>query len=210
VWLASYIRLVTLDPGSIAKKTTTNEEILNAFKNGKASQFCMSCKCRKPIRSKHCRSSDLCVARFDHFCPWINNAVGLNNHRLFLLVLFGICINHSLFIYFCYTYFSSQSINVSYWSLFPTLYHQHPIVFEIFLYHILVACWNWYNCFYTTTMVLLNITTNENLNRRRYKYLWLNSKFHNQFDKGIISNLIEFIFSTVDYTKTFESDIIDV
>ena len=29
----------------------------------------------------------MCVDRMDHFCPWIDNAVGAGNHRLFVVFL---------------------------------------------------------------------------------------------------------------------------
>ena len=41
----------------------------------------------KPLRSKHCRTTKRCVARFDHWCPWMNNAVGRGNYATFILFL---------------------------------------------------------------------------------------------------------------------------
>ena len=41
----------------------------------------------KPIRAHHCSICRECVMTMDHHCPWINNCVGLNNHRWFLMML---------------------------------------------------------------------------------------------------------------------------
>jgi len=209
IWIIIYIRLVLMDPGIIPKNSVSQEEMLDAFKQDKSSQYCITCRCKKPTRAKHCRTCNQCVARFDHYCPWINNDVGFYNHRLFLLVLIGVCINHSCYLYFCYSYLSIHFPNVSYFSLIPALYDQHTLIFELFLYHIFFFIVNWYNCIFTIITIISNLTTNENFNQKRYKYLWNGSQFNNRFNKGFLGNLYEFLFSVVDYTKTFDSDIID-
>jgi hypothetical protein len=49
--------------------------------------LCLQCKRVRPARSKYCRVSERCVSRFDHYCPWIGNAVGERNHRDFVIFL---------------------------------------------------------------------------------------------------------------------------
>lgn len=48
---------------------------------------CRTCHTPKPARSKHCSICKGCVAKHDHHCIWINNCVGLNNTRYFILFL---------------------------------------------------------------------------------------------------------------------------
>lgn len=49
--------------------------------------FCITCLGRRPLRSKHCHVCGKCVPRHDHHCPWIDNCVGLRNHRVFMVML---------------------------------------------------------------------------------------------------------------------------
>lgn len=56
---------------------------------GKAT-YCRKCSIPRPERAHHCNVSGFCVLRMDHYCPWINNCVGVNNHKFFLqLVVYG-------------------------------------------------------------------------------------------------------------------------
>lgn len=47
-------------------------------------RYCKECKCVKPPRSRHCSISRKCILNFDHYCPWMNNAIGTKcNHPIF-------------------------------------------------------------------------------------------------------------------------------
>ncbi|XP_014343249.1 palmitoyltransferase ZDHHC23-B [Latimeria chalumnae] len=49
--------------------------------------WCALCKVLRLPRAGHCRICMACVRRMDHHCVWINNCVGEQNHRAFLLAL---------------------------------------------------------------------------------------------------------------------------
>ncbi|KAL7568476.1 hypothetical protein ACA910_012186 [Epithemia clementina (nom. ined.)] len=42
----------------------------------------------KPPRAHHDSVTGRCVVKFDHFCPWVGNAIGAMNHKFFCLFLF--------------------------------------------------------------------------------------------------------------------------
>ena len=46
--------------------------------------MCADCEIIRTPRSRHCAICNRCVERYDHHCPWINNCIGINNHRAFL------------------------------------------------------------------------------------------------------------------------------
>ena len=112
VW--NFLRAMQLDPGSVAKPSSQSEikqHIEELVSQGRLNgqNFCIytlvSCfslenghylttgrQCKKPLRSKYDRVTNTLVARFDHYCPWVWNAVGSNNHRQFVCFVLSMII----------------------------------------------------------------------------------------------------------------------
>ncbi|PGH17999.1 hypothetical protein AJ80_04620 [Polytolypa hystricis UAMH7299] len=91
------------DPGYVPKLGSRNQQrdaITELFSLWKFDEdnFCVYCMIRKPLRSKHCRRCKRCVSKHDHHCPWIDNCVGANNLRHFVLYIFAMEIGILLFI----------------------------------------------------------------------------------------------------------------
>ncbi|KAI5623176.1 putative palmitoyltransferase ZDHHC4, partial [Silurus asotus] len=81
------------DPGTLTKENHTvqlkvYEYDQKLFQEG---LICQTCQLVKPARSKHCSVCDRCVLRFDHHCVWVNNCIGAQNTRFFLLYLLSVC-----------------------------------------------------------------------------------------------------------------------
>ena len=91
ILVVSFVLATFSDPGKITKQN--HALLLNQFRFDNLMFLedteCSTCKFTKPARSKHDRFTNKCVAKFDHYCLWINNTVGLYNYRWFLFFLLG-------------------------------------------------------------------------------------------------------------------------
>ena len=91
-----FSRLVFSDPGVIPEATlgqdleTIRTTILQLLEIGKfdTENFCIETWIRKPKRSKFSTFSNGVIMRFDHYCPWVYNDIGLRNHKIFLIFIF--------------------------------------------------------------------------------------------------------------------------
>ncbi|KAF6750423.1 ankyrin repeat-containing domain protein [Ephemerocybe angulata] len=121
----NFFRAITLDPGTCPKPASDDElkqiiEDLASEGRLNGQTFCIQCMARKPLRSKHCRVCDKCVARSDHHCPWVWNCVGSGNHRQFLLFVTTLVIGIGLFDYLTYAYFSNARVSTDPHELSPS------------------------------------------------------------------------------------------
>lgn len=96
-----FVKLINSDPGVKPPQRNDPEGVRSTIKQlmdlGKfdTENFCIETWVRKPMRSKYSKFSKGLVSRFDHFCPWVYNDIGLRNHKLFMFFIFlveaGIC-----------------------------------------------------------------------------------------------------------------------
>jgi len=157
--------------------------------SGNWNQLCVTCKIVKPFGTKHCAVRDKCVARFDHYCPWMGNAIGKRNHKDFILFLIletfamavAFCIAIARFNEESPTERARASTGVVAFVVFDAL-----TLLPVLL--LTVA---------QLTQVAQNVTTNELSNVHRYAYLRsADGAFANPFDRGSYArNLRAFFFA---------------
>jgi len=94
IMLYCYFSAMKGDPGRLSSLVPSLALALDEeWEPHEGVKVCARCRRGKPPRSHHCSALGDCVLRMDHFCPWVNNCVGLLNHKYFILFLFYTTLN---------------------------------------------------------------------------------------------------------------------
>lgn len=189
------------DPGIVPRRPRGNsgvEDLMKALDGGapeddmlKASRLCTTTWVLKGLRTKYCTVTEACVEEFDHWCIWLNVAIGKGNHRAFMLLSAAEVFTQACHVYLCVVCASQLVLAESYWDWFLGLVAGYPLLLLMFFAHCLFAPWIFGLLLFQGMLVASNLTTNEQLNRHRYEHFWhtdpvfqRNTRFRNPFSKG--------------------------
>ncbi|ESO88486.1 hypothetical protein LOTGIDRAFT_219211 [Lottia gigantea] len=189
MWISLY-HASTTDPGFLPRNIPEYDQAIKQVAhfdewkqgNNPLSQLCHTCRTVKPVRAKHCRICNRCIKEFDHHCPYIYNCVGYNNRVSFVIFVICVAINGLISIDFGFVIIEFENWNFRYDYIFG--------LFLLFIYELIafyIAC-------FTVVHAGLNLTTNERINRNRYKYLKDGKgNYYNPFNRGVKNNLLEYL-----------------
>mmetsp|Transcript_9053 Transcript_9053/g.13569 ORF Transcript_9053/g.13569 Transcript_9053/m.13569 type:complete len:818 (-) Transcript_9053:292-2745(-) len=154
------------------------------LERGRWDAICVTCGIVKPLRSKHCKQTGRCVARFDHYCPWISNVVAENNRRSFLLLAVIQTLSTWFYVVLC-------GIHLTHHSCSDSL--AYTLGIPLMVQAMIVGTWGIALAQEHVRLAMTNITTNEKMNQHRYSYMRdENGAPKNPFDQGTVQNLLYF------------------
>lgn len=186
----SWIYLSKLDPGYIDFNEKEKHEMFSK-EEWHEKEFCTTCFIKRPLRSKHDPLTNRCIARFDHYCIWVNLPIGYKNHKTFLTFILLHWLTQLLLIIRGY-----QILN-NIWS--------NEVFHILILYNSIIFFMVSYLCYSQIKQQATNLTTNEILNE---KYTWLmkddNGNMINLFSEGYIENLKSFWNGNTKWEKIHE------
>jgi hypothetical protein len=204
VVMLSYAKGATMDMGRVPRSRDDMFAGLKVVESGAEidpSRYCTTCKVRRPLRSKHCRFTGQCVARYDHYCVWFNCPVGFQNHPYFLLY----CISHFFadvfLIWFCYDYIGRYSPKDATFS--ERWFAWDPVVTWMLGYNVVVGIFTLLMSATHIQYAMRNMTTNEAGDPERH----FDHNGESKYNVGTGNNVKQFLGlrgHAVDWRRVFE------
>nr|XP_060642467.1 palmitoyltransferase ZDHHC4 [Anolis sagrei ordinatus] len=204
------------DPGAITK--SNQAQFLHAYPYDgvmfETGAECITCKVKKPARSKHCGVCNGCVHRFDHHCIWVNNCVGAFNIKYFLAYVLTltsmaasiagltaafliqvVLLSNLMQGHYTDVHGEEHPVDASF--LIQHLFLTFPrIVFMLGFVVLLSIILASYFCF-ILYLVMTNQTSNEWFKSSRFKH----RSYRNIYSRGVWSNMVEIARPLTSPTK---------
>ncbi|WPK24108.1 hypothetical protein PUMCH_001364 [Australozyma saopauloensis] len=150
------------DPGQLNARNL--DQSLRRYPNDGLIFFgrhCSTCQLEKPARLKHCSTCDRCILRFDHHCIWLNNCVGQNNYRWFLLYLVANVTMMGYGAYLCWRLLGMQKAPRGLWKLIVALQYYNKIAGILMILGVIFSLITGAFAGLHLRYIYLGVTTNE-------------------------------------------------
>ncbi|KAK6203224.1 uncharacterized protein RJT21DRAFT_119370 [Scheffersomyces amazonensis] len=178
VW--SFFKAMFINPGFVPTPTDHSiilSQVKDLISIGKfdTDHFCVNTFIRKPLRSRYSRYNKKLIARFDHYCPWVYNEIGVRNHKLFMSFVYALNLSILLFTYLSCKYFdymkdhepgtnydSDDEDNGVCYFLSDDLcygYRQHHFHFNLIIWCLIQYVWIVFLCIAQTFQISKGLTT---------------------------------------------------
>jgi len=128
------------------------------------------------LRAKFCAQTANCVEKFDHFCPWVGNSVGVRNYRYFVGFVTVTTVHSILVCAASIHHLSDTEGELS------KKVEKHPAALLLAIYTIVITLMVGGLAVYHWGLVIGNSTTNEEL-----KDVWARKR--NPYDQGCYKNV---------------------
>ena len=185
---ACWLMIHNASPGEIDMTAKGHKAYEEALAGASAGSFgdqtampplCHTCRIVKPLRSKHCSVAKKCVPMFDHFCPYIGNTIGGGNYVFFVSFIFTGLVDALLSVVGAAMYLLTvDKLAPLHWFYLVDMSCVLAMAILMNQYHL--------------SLILRNLTTNEDMNKHRYAYLRDDlNKYRNPFSQGACGNVRE-------------------